>query len=40
MVFRVQDPERLKQVNVGDKMQFEAEQATGGITITKLQKAK
>ena len=40
MVFRVQDPSMLKQVKVGDKVQFEAERATAGITITKLQKAK
>ena len=40
MVFRVQDPAMLKQVNVGDKVQFEAERATAGITIMKMQKAK
>src|SRR5258705_12040276 len=40
MVFRVQDPAMLKQVKVGDKVQFDAESATTGITITKLQKAK
>lgn len=40
MVFRVQDPAMLKQVKVGDKVQFEAERETAGITITKLQKAK
>jgi Cu(I)/Ag(I) efflux system protein CusF len=40
MVFRVKDPAMLKQVKVGDKVQFEAEQATAGITITQLQKAK
>lgn len=40
MVFRVQDPAMLKQVKVGDKVRFEAERATGGITITKLQKSK
>ena len=40
MVFRVQDPAMLKQVKVGDKVQFEAERATAGITITKLQKGK
>jgi Cu(I)/Ag(I) efflux system protein CusF len=38
MVFRVKDPAMLKQVKVGDKVQFEAEPATAGITITKLQK--
>ena len=40
MVFRVQDPAMLKQVKVGDKVQFEAERATAGITIMKMQKAK
>lgn len=40
MVFRVADPTMLKQVKVGDKVQFEAERQTAGITITKLQKAK
>ena len=40
MVFRVQDPTMLKQVKVGDKVQFEAERASAGITITKMQKAK
>ena len=40
MTFRVQDPAMLKQVKVGDKVQFEAERASAGITISKLQKAK
>lgn len=40
MVFRVKDPAMLKQVKVGDKVQFEAERATTGITVTKMQKAK
>lgn len=40
MVFRVKDPAMLKQVRVGDKVQFEAERTTAGITITKMQKAK
>lgn len=40
MVFRVSDPAMLKQVKVGDKVQFEAERQTAGITIMKLQKAK
>lgn len=40
MVFRVQDPAMLKQVKVGDKIQFEAERASAGITITKMQKSK
>lgn len=40
MVFRVQDPAMLKQVKPGDKVQFEAEKVSAGITITKLRKAK
>lgn len=40
MVLRVQDPAMLKQVKVGDKVQFEAERASAGITITKMQKIK
>lgn len=40
MVFRVQDPAMLTQVKPGDKVQFAAEKASAGFTITKLQKAK
>jgi Cu/Ag efflux protein CusF len=40
MVFRVKDLAMLKQVKVGDKVQFEAEKAPAGITITKMQKTK
>jgi Cu(I)/Ag(I) efflux system protein CusF len=40
MVFRVTDPAMLKQVKVGDKVQFEAERASAGITIIKMQKGK
>ena len=40
MVFHVQDPAMLKQVKVGDKVQFQAVRASAGITISKLQKAK
>jgi len=40
MVYRVKDPAMLKQVKVGDKVRFEAEEASGGYTVTKLQKAK
>jgi len=40
MVFRVKEPAMLKSVKVGDKVQFEAERATAGITITKMQKGK
>ena len=40
MVFRVQDTAMLKQVKVGDKVQFEAASVNGQITITSLQKSK
>ena len=40
MVFRVKDPGMLKQVAVGDKVKFEAENADAGITVTKIQKMK
>jgi Cu(I)/Ag(I) efflux system periplasmic protein CusF len=40
MVYRVKDSAMLKQVKVGDKVQFEAEEAASGYTVTKLQKSK
>jgi Cu/Ag efflux protein CusF len=40
MIYRVKDPAMLKQVKVGDKVKFEAENADSGIVVTKLQKAK
>jgi len=40
MVYRVKDPAMLKQVKIGDKVTFEAENAGSGIVVTKLQKAK
>jgi Cu/Ag efflux protein CusF len=40
MVYRVKDPAVLKQVKVGDKVTFEAEEATSGYMVTKMQKAK
>ena len=40
MVFRVKDPAMLKEVTVGDKVKFEAENADAGITVTKIQKTK
>jgi Cu(I)/Ag(I) efflux system periplasmic protein CusF len=40
MVFRVQDPAMLKQVKVGDKVQFEADRVNGQITVTRIEKAK
>ena len=39
MAFRVKDPAMLKQVQVGDKVEFEAEQGASGYTVTKLQKS-
>ncbi|WP_445220121.1 copper-binding protein [Bradyrhizobium sp. Pa8] len=40
MVYRVKDPALLKQVKVGDKVIFEAEEAASGYTVTTMQKAK
>ncbi len=40
MVFRAQDPAMLKAVKVGDKVEFEAEEASSGYAVTKIQKAK
>ena len=40
MVFRVQNPAMLKQVKVGDKVQFEAGRVNGQIAVTSLQKSK
>ena len=40
MVYRVKDPAMLKQVKVGDKVTFEAEEASSGYTVTRIQKAK
>lgn len=40
MVFRVQDPEMLKKVKVGQKIKFEADRVNGQITVTKIQSAK
>lgn len=40
MVYRVKDPALLKQVKVGDKVTFEAEEAASGYTVTKMEKAK
>ena len=40
MVFRVKDPNMLKQVTVGDKVKFEAKNADAGFTVTKMQKTK
>ncbi|PPQ14251.1 RND transporter [Bradyrhizobium sp. AC87j1] len=40
MVYRVKDPALLKQVKVGDKVTFEAEEAASGYTVTKIDKAR
>ena len=40
MVYRVKDPAMLKQVKVGDKVTFEAEEAASGYTVTKMDKAR
>ncbi|MCP3405734.1 copper-binding protein [Bradyrhizobium sp. CCGB01] len=40
MVYRVKDPALLKQVKVGDKVTFDAEEAATGYTVTKMEKAK
>lgn len=40
MVFRVKDPAMLKQVKVGDKVQFGADRINGQITVTTIQKSK
>jgi Cu/Ag efflux protein CusF len=40
MVYRVKDPAMLKQVKVGNKVTFEAEEAASGYTVTKIQTAK
>jgi Cu/Ag efflux protein CusF len=36
----VKDPVVLKQIKVGDKVQFEAEGAADGFTVTRIQKSK
>jgi Cu(I)/Ag(I) efflux system protein CusF len=40
MVFRVQDPAVLRQLKVGDKVQFEAGRVNGQIMVTTIQKSK
>lgn len=40
MVFRVQNSEILKQVKVGDKIEFEADRINGQFTVVKIQKSK
>jgi Cu/Ag efflux protein CusF len=36
MVFRVVEPDMLKQVKVGDKIKFEADRVNGAITVTQM----
>ncbi|PCE34172.1 copper-binding protein [Burkholderia ubonensis] len=38
MVFKVKDPAMLSQVKAGDKIDFVAEEVSGALTVTKLQK--
>ena len=40
MVYRVKDPALLKQVKVGDRVTFDAEEAASGYTVTRMQRAK
>lgn len=40
MVFRVAKPDLLKNIKVGDKIQFRAETVTGGIVVTEIQPNK
>ena len=37
MVFRVAQPELLKDLKAGDKVQFQAESANGAIVVTRIQ---
>ena len=38
MTFRVKDPAMLKDVKIGDKVEFEAENTGSGFAVTKMQK--
>lgn len=40
MVYRVKDPAMLRQVKVGDRVSFEAEEAASGYTVTKMQRSR
>ena len=40
MVFRAGNPEMLKQVKPGDKIQFHPEKVNGQFTVTKIEKSK
>lgn len=38
MVFRVKDPDMLKQVKAGDDIQFDVERINGAFTVTEISK--
>jgi Cu/Ag efflux protein CusF len=40
MVFQVKDPAMLDQVKAGDKIRFDAENAGGTFTITRIERAE
>jgi Cu/Ag efflux protein CusF len=40
MVFRVNDPAMLDQLNVGDKIKFAADKIDGALTVTEIQASK
>ncbi|WP_298241517.1 copper-binding protein [uncultured Bradyrhizobium sp.] len=40
MVYRVKDPAMLRQLKVGDKVTFEAEEGASGYMVTRMDKAK
>lgn len=40
MVYRAKDPALLKQLKVGDRVKFDAQEGDGGYTVTAIQKAK
>ena len=40
MVFKAQDPGRLKTLKPGDRVKFDAEQVNGQFTVTTIEKTK
>ncbi|MGO4705267.1 copper-binding protein [Microvirga sp. 2MCAF38] len=40
MVFRARDPAMLKEVKVGDKVQFTADRVNGQLTVTSIMESK
>jgi Cu/Ag efflux protein CusF len=40
MVFRVKDPEMLKEVKAGDDIRFDADKINGAFTVIEIQKEK